>query len=273
MPQCPDCKSDLTDAQFALGNCPSCNASLKTTEGPESAEGVIDLGTTRCPTCGELVEVPATRCTSCGQALTTDRPRPPDSGLGPAILVTLFCCWPIGLIAIFTALQVNRVYRSGDYKRAQRLAQRSQKLTTWAIIGGVVVVVAYLCFPGRLQPRELSGPVGVSENTSPQVRVVRFDNDEVYYSGDASQEDARKLGEFLKKAMVFRNDGATVRLVAASGSYEVSLVLIAGAWDEPGAVEYFRELGRRMSAVLFSPPLTVHLCDQFMSPRKTIVIR
>ena len=63
--------------------------------------------------------------------------------------MTLLCCWPIGIFAIIAASQVNGAYRSGNYKRAQQLAERSQRLTTWAVVGGLiagvlVVVVEFL---------------------------------------------------------------------------------------------------------------------------------
>jgi ABC-type transporter Mla maintaining outer membrane lipid asymmetry permease subunit MlaE len=59
--------------------------------------------------------------------------------LVPAILVTLFCCLPTGLVAIIYASQVSPKMNVGDYHGAIH-ASRLARL--WTIISVVIVVAA-----------------------------------------------------------------------------------------------------------------------------------
>lgn len=69
---------------------------------------------------------------------------PPPNYLIPAILVTLFCCLPGGIVAIINATQVNSKYSSGDMQGAMNASKNAK---TWTMISagvGVVVIVIYL---------------------------------------------------------------------------------------------------------------------------------
>lgn len=72
--------------------------------------------------------------------------QPPPSNLVWAILTTIFCCLPFGIVSIVFAAQVNGKWASGDYAGAQ---ESSSKARRWAIIAavvGLVVQVLYLVF-------------------------------------------------------------------------------------------------------------------------------
>lgn len=61
-----------------------------------------------------------------------------------AILTTLFCFLPFGIVSIVYAAQVNGKYASGDYQGA---ASSSRRARTWAIaaaVTGVVLIGLYL---------------------------------------------------------------------------------------------------------------------------------
>lgn len=61
-----------------------------------------------------------------------------------AILVTLFCCLPLGIPAIVYASKIDSCNAQGDFAGAAENAGKSKKLM---IIGAVVSVVLYLlCF-------------------------------------------------------------------------------------------------------------------------------
>lgn len=67
--------------------------------------------------------------------------QPPPNYLIPAILVTLFCCLPVGVASIIFASQVNSKYQAGDIAGAE---EASRKAKMFAMIGagvGVVVIV------------------------------------------------------------------------------------------------------------------------------------
>ena len=63
-----------------------------------------------------------------------------------AILTTIFCCLPAGIVSIVYAAQVNSKLAVGDYAGAQ---QSSKNARQWAIISavaGVVVIILYIVF-------------------------------------------------------------------------------------------------------------------------------
>jgi len=69
---------------------------------------------------------------------------PPPNYLVPAILVTLFCCLPAGIVSIIFATQVNSKYSAGDVQGALN-ASKNAKL--WTMVGaglGLVVIVIYV---------------------------------------------------------------------------------------------------------------------------------
>jgi hypothetical protein len=67
----------------------------------------------------------------------------PDSYLIWSILSTLFCCWPIGIVAIVKSVKVNNLWSQGYYEEAQRVADEAKK---WCIINAVVAVVGWLLY-------------------------------------------------------------------------------------------------------------------------------
>lgn len=69
---------------------------------------------------------------------------PPPNHLVWAILTTLFCCLPAGIVSIVFAAQVNSKWQSGDHAGA---ISSSNNARTWAIVSaviGVIVSVIYL---------------------------------------------------------------------------------------------------------------------------------
>jgi hypothetical protein len=63
-----------------------------------------------------------------------------------SILVTLCCCWPLGIVAIIEAAQVNSKLQAGDYEGAVRASQSAKQLCWWALGGGLAVGVLSILF-------------------------------------------------------------------------------------------------------------------------------
>ena len=63
----------------------------------------------------------------------------PDSHMVGAILTTLFCCLPAGIVSIIYAAKVDTLYRAGDYNGALT-ASSSAKFWMWLSIGLSVVL-------------------------------------------------------------------------------------------------------------------------------------
>jgi hypothetical protein len=65
--------------------------------------------------------------------------------MASAILVTLFCCLPFGIVAIVKASEVNTFVATRHY-RAARASSESAK--TWCLVGALpslVLIVIYIC--------------------------------------------------------------------------------------------------------------------------------
>lgn len=66
----------------------------------------------------------------------TAGPKPPNY-LVWAILSTLFCCLPFGVVSIVFAAQVDSKYNAGNYDGAVEASNNAKK---WAIISAVVAL-------------------------------------------------------------------------------------------------------------------------------------
>ncbi|MDY8138973.1 CD225/dispanin family protein [Aquimarina sp. 2201CG5-10] len=75
--------------------------------------------------------------------METNQPRPKNY-LVESILATLFCCLPLGIVAIIHASKVNSAYDSGNHEEAQRASDDAKKWMKYAVISGIVVTVLYL---------------------------------------------------------------------------------------------------------------------------------
>lgn len=67
----------------------------------------------------------------------------PDNNLVWAILSTLFCCLPLGIVSIVKAASVNSLWAQGQYAQAQKASEDARKFAMWGAVAGVVVAVLY----------------------------------------------------------------------------------------------------------------------------------
>ena len=115
-----------------------------------------------CTSCGSQNDEDARFCKDCGKAMSgsapdaeTFEPESP-SGMGspappahvptyllPAILVTVFCCLPFGIVSIVYAAQVNSKLDTGDVAGAMQ-ASNNAKTWMWVAFGvGLFAGVGY----------------------------------------------------------------------------------------------------------------------------------
>lgn len=67
----------------------------------------------------------------------------PDSNLVWAILVTVFCCLPLGIVSIVKATQVSGLWAQGRYAEAHQASDDARKWAMWgAIIGAIAIIIA-----------------------------------------------------------------------------------------------------------------------------------
>jgi hypothetical protein len=103
----------------------------------------------KCTKCGAENADNAYKCVQCGEVL--QQPATPGAVaqkipnyLVQSILVTLFCCLPLGIVAIIFAAQVNGKVQAGDIPGAME-SSRKAKMFCWISLGiGLVLIVVWL---------------------------------------------------------------------------------------------------------------------------------
>ena len=118
----------ITDVE-SLINCKECNAQIS------------DAATT-CPHCGLPVQNPAV--TDSLSAVSPNSNVCPETHLTKAILVTILCCWPIGIPAIVNAAGVSNAFISGHYDMALEKSKNAENWCRYCIIAGVVFWILYV---------------------------------------------------------------------------------------------------------------------------------
>lgn len=67
-----------------------------------------------------------------------NKPACPKTWLAESILVTLFCCLPLGIVGIVYASKVSSLYANGKYDEAQHASAEAGK---WTKIGGIIGII------------------------------------------------------------------------------------------------------------------------------------
>jgi len=72
--------------------------------------------------------------------------QPPNNNLVFAILTTILCCLPFGIVAIIKAAEVNTKWAQGDYAGAQASAEAAKKWSLVSAGAALIVVLLYVGF-------------------------------------------------------------------------------------------------------------------------------
>lgn len=78
----------------------------------------------------------------------------PENQLVWSVLVTMFCCLPVGIYTIIKSASVDTLWMSGQYAAAQAAADEAKK---WNLIGLIASVVFFLLYFMVLFVAALSG--------------------------------------------------------------------------------------------------------------------
>ncbi len=68
----------------------------------------------------------------------------PDNNLVWAILSTLLCCLPLGIVSIISATKVDNLWNSGQYDAAAKEAKKAKDWAIYAAIGAVIFWIIYM---------------------------------------------------------------------------------------------------------------------------------
>lgn len=63
-----------------------------------------------------------------------------------AILVTVLCCLPLGIVSIIKSTQVSGLWGQGRYAEAQKAADDAKRFAIWGAVAGAVFGIIYLIF-------------------------------------------------------------------------------------------------------------------------------
>ena len=63
-----------------------------------------------------------------------------------AILATLFCCLPLGIVSIVFAAQVDTKWNRGDWNGAVESSGRARMWLIVSVVASVVVIIGYFLF-------------------------------------------------------------------------------------------------------------------------------
>lgn len=90
---------------------------------------------------------------------------------------------------------------------------------------------------------------------------VLFGNDEVIYSGTATQDEATALGNALKSICYLQDLGVTVRLDKGTSGTTISFVVTDGAWSKPEIVSVFEGIAKQVAPAVGGLPVQLRLLN------------
>lgn len=109
-----------------------------------------------CPQCGTQNPDAVTVCSECGtdmQALVrqyedSERPPRPKNHLVLSIVSLILGFLPLGIVALVSAIQVNKQYDAGDYKNAEKYSRWANNFA-W-----VALLLHFLWLATKIMPKQ-----------------------------------------------------------------------------------------------------------------------
>lgn len=71
---------------------------------------------------------------------------PPPTNMVWAVLCTIFCCLPFGIVAIIKASNVNSAWYSGNRELAVRNSKDAMKWAGYGVLASVIGIILYFVF-------------------------------------------------------------------------------------------------------------------------------
>jgi hypothetical protein len=97
--------------------------------------------------------------------------------------------------------------------------------------------------------------------------------DEIYYSGHASEGDARSLGDALKNDGFFQDRGVTVVLRKDEDGTVLGIFVKDGGWNNPEAIPSLTAVARDAAPSIGGLPIKLQLLDSTGEVKKEIPIQ
>ncbi len=72
-----------------------------------------------------------------------NKPQRPSSYLALAIISTILCCLPTGIVSIIYATKVNSLYEDGNYNEAVKASKNAK---TWGIVSIGIAALGWILY-------------------------------------------------------------------------------------------------------------------------------
>jgi hypothetical protein len=95
--------------------------------------------------------------------------------------------------------------------------------------------------------------------TKPKVTIGT--QDQIFYTGSATQAEAQALGDALKTQGLLQDVGANVFLNKGADGTTISIILKEGTWNNAGMMETFEDIFRRAAPTVGGLPIRVKLLN------------
>jgi hypothetical protein len=146
------------------------------------------------------------------------------------------------------------------------LGQGGQHASRWSAVGlgivGAVMIIGLGVGGGLMYDLASRGP-----------RVVIGSKDEIYYSGKATEAEARSLGASLQSIGYMTDQGVTVLLSKGSDGTIVSFVVKDEAWNQPDMISNFENLAQEIGGSVGGLSIKIRLVDSELEPRKELPVQ
>ena len=177
----------------------------------------------------------------------------------PSILAGLLAVAAL-IAAIYFAVKIHRPFLQ------EQVSAGAQRASIWSGIGVgaalwvVYTLVAFISFGGLpTAGRFTTLAVGAK--------------DDVYYSQDVTEKEAKALGEALKSVGLFQDRGAAVFLSKHKQGAIVSFVVQDGIWDDQNKVSLFEQITRAVAPSVGGTPIKMQLQNQHRVVKKELTIK
>ena len=119
----------------------------------------------------------------------------------------------------------------------------------------------------------ISGLIWLGHHLMVGSKYAATSKENVDYSGSSTEQEAKALGEELKKIGYFNNENAKdVLLHRDEKGTVISFVVNASGWSDDKMVPAFKTVGDGLAADLNLHQLTVKLIDEHLNTKKEIPI-
>ena len=127
--------------------------------------------------------------------------------------------------------------------------------------------VRCVVFAGALTALALAFTAACS--LSPGMQKVNIGKDEVRYTGTATEQEAKALGDSLKTQGYFEDRGTTVVLSKGTGGTIVSFVVRDGYWDKDEVYPAFEQMTRAAAPVVGGFPIKLQYMNTQLDAKRT----